>query len=206
MPIISDVLRSVTSRVSFRPSPTLIDRGFGLIYDVGRDITWLKDANYPKTIGRTNDGQMTWNQAMAWVASLSYRGIRGWRLPSALNHDGSGPCLGHNCSDSEIGHLFLVVRMVDTGVQFTNFQNSAKYWNSTEASPAEAYGWDFFGMRQGTLPKNPSTDSLPGLSTLTGPILAWPVHNGDVSAEILQRIFTFGINSRATVSRVGAQT
>lgn len=69
----------------FRPQPPLIDRGFGLIYDTGRDITWLQDANYPKTLGRSRDGQLTWPEAMAWVAGLSYRGIRGWRLPTALN-------------------------------------------------------------------------------------------------------------------------
>ena len=200
MPVISDVLRSVISRVPFRPTPPLIDRGFGLIYDVERNITWLKDTNYAKTIGRTPDGQMTWNQAMAWVTSLSYRGVRGWRLPSALNRDGSGPCLGHNCSDSEIGHLILGARVEDpTGVQFTNFQNNAKYWNSTEASPTEAYGFDFFSLRQGTVLKDPSTDPLPGLTTLTGPILSWPVHDGDASSQILQRLFTFGITSRSTV-------
>ena len=79
------------------PQPPLIDRGFGLIYDVERDITWLQDANYAKTLRRSPDGQMTWDDAMRWVAALNYRGIRGWRLPTALNRDGSGPCVGHDC-------------------------------------------------------------------------------------------------------------
>src|SRR5438034_11636830 len=71
------------------PQPPLIDRGFGLIYDTERDITWLQDMNYAKTVGRSPDGQLTWPAAMAWVSSLNYRGIRGWRLPTALNRDRS---------------------------------------------------------------------------------------------------------------------
>jgi hypothetical protein len=89
------------------PQLPLIDRGFGLIYDTERNITWLQDVNYAKTVGRSRDGQLTWPQAMQWVASLSLRGIRGWRLPTALNPDGSGPTLGHNCVGSEMGHLYL---------------------------------------------------------------------------------------------------
>lgn len=76
------------------PQPALIDRGLGLIYDTERDITWLQDANYAKTVRRSPDGQLTWPEAMTWVASLSYRGIRGWRLPSALNEDGSDRAWG----------------------------------------------------------------------------------------------------------------
>src|SRR3954470_16202493 len=72
--------------------PLLIDRGRGLLYDVERDLTWLQDTNYAKTSGHSPDGQMTWNNAKAWVARLSYRGFSGWRLPTARNPDGSGPC------------------------------------------------------------------------------------------------------------------
>src|ERR1041384_7961491 len=40
--------------------PLLIDRGYGLLYDVERNITWLQDANYAKSVGRSPDGQLTW--------------------------------------------------------------------------------------------------------------------------------------------------
>src|SRR2546423_9583242 len=86
-------------------TPLLIDRGRGLLYDVERDLTWLQDTNYARTIGHSSDGQMTWDNAKAWVARLNYRGITGWRLPTALNQDRSGPCIGDNCRDSELGHL-----------------------------------------------------------------------------------------------------
>ncbi|MCA1658590.1 MAG: DUF1566 domain-containing protein, partial [Verrucomicrobiaceae bacterium] len=85
--------------------PLLIDRGRGLLYDVERNLTWLQDTNYAKTSGRCADGQMTWDDAKLWVARLNYRGITGWRLPTARNPDGSGPCIGDNCRDSELGHL-----------------------------------------------------------------------------------------------------
>jgi hypothetical protein len=71
--------------------PLLIDRGRGLLYDVERDLTWLQDTNYAKTSGHSPDGQITWDNAKRWVARLNYRGITGWRLPTALNPDGSGP-------------------------------------------------------------------------------------------------------------------
>jgi hypothetical protein len=99
-----DILRLIVSRIQLYRHP-LVDRGFGLIYDVERDITWLKDANYARTVGRSPDGQLTWNAAMSWVASLTYRGIGGWRLPTALNPDHSGPCTGNHCDQSEFGHL-----------------------------------------------------------------------------------------------------
>src|SRR5207302_11469705 len=83
-----------------RPLPPLIDRGFGLIYDTARDITWLQDVNYAKTSGHSRDGQMRWPEAIAWANSLVYRGVRGWRLPNAKNPDGSGPDTSHNATGS----------------------------------------------------------------------------------------------------------
>ena len=36
--------------------------------------------------------------AMSWVAGLSYCGVRGGRLPSAFDLDGSRPCIGDDCT------------------------------------------------------------------------------------------------------------
>jgi hypothetical protein len=176
------------------PQPPLIDRGFGLIYDTGRGITWLQDMNYAKTVGRSADGQLTWPAAMAWVSSLNYRGIRRWRLPTALNRDGSGPVIGNNCIGSELGHLYLDIFATHPNiVTLRNGTIPCIYWTSTQASPEEAYAIDLFTFRQGTLWKDPfqqRSSSVP----LSGPVLSWPVHDGDVAAALrsnwLQRLFS----------------
>jgi hypothetical protein len=175
------------------PPPPLIDRGFGLIYDTGRDITWLQDMNYAKTMGRSPDGQLTWPAAMAWVSALNYRGIGGWRLPTALNRDGSGPVVGNNCIGSELGHLYLEVFATHPNiVPLNNGTLPCIYWTSTEASAEEAYALDLFSLRQGTLWKDPFAERFPNVP-LSGPVLSWPVHDGDVAAQVranwLQRLF-----------------
>ncbi len=60
----------------------LIDRGGGLIYDSGLNITWLQDANYAKTSGYHPTGEMTWFEAMTWSENLVYGGYDDWRLPT----------------------------------------------------------------------------------------------------------------------------
>ena len=132
------------------PPPPLIDRGLGLIYDTQRDITWMQDMNYARTIGHSRDGQMTWSVAMQWVASLNYRGIVGWRLPTALNPDGSGPAIGNNCAGSEIGHLYLeVFANYPNIVKLTNGTLPCIYWTSTEADADKAYAIDLSVLRPG---------------------------------------------------------
>ncbi len=82
----------------------------GLVYDTDFDITWLKDANYAYTTGYDSDGKMTWDEAVAWAGGLEYESggvvYDEWRLPSALNQDGSGPDTGYNVIESEMGHLY----------------------------------------------------------------------------------------------------
>jgi hypothetical protein len=166
------------------PQPPLLDRGFGLIYDTERNITWLQDMNYAKTVARSLDGQLTWPAAMAWVSSLNYRGIRGWRLPTALNRDGTGPGIGNNCVGSELGHLYLdIFRAHPNVVTLRNGTLPCIYWTSTEASAEEAYAIDLFTLRQGTLWKDPFLQRIPSIP-LSGPVLSWPVHDGDVAAEL----------------------
>ena len=201
MPNESTIWSRVWQRFNWRtviPQPPLIDRGFGLIYDTERNITWLQDVNYAKTVGRSRDGQLTWPQAMEWVASLSYRGVRGWRLPTALNPDGSGPAIGNNCAGSELGHLYLDIFRNHPGVvQLRNGILPCIYWTGTEASPEEAYALDLFTLRQGTLWKDPFAERF-ATPPLSGPVLSWPVHDGDVATEIrsswLQRLLTAVVN------------
>lgn len=171
--------------------PLLIDRGYGLLYDVERDITWLQDANYAKTVGRPNDGQMTWPDAMAWVSALTYRGIKGWRLPDARAANGTGPHQVENSAEGEIGHLFLVAgtRKSPPDLKLKNFEPFAIYWCRNEASAEEAWGFKLTGLKQGKLAKNPWQTG--GLSIpLTDKVLAWPVHDGDVAPSVFARLLT----------------
>ena len=62
--------------------------GGTVVYDSVRNITWLQNANA--------NGLMNWTAANAWAAGLNVGGFTGWRLPTALNADGSGPCSGLN--------------------------------------------------------------------------------------------------------------
>lgn len=117
----------------------LHDRGGGLIYDDVLDVTWLQDAAYHVTSNVPNvdaNGNMTWQDAMNWVASLVYHdSVRNidwddWRLPRvspvnglALNitysFDGSTDN-GYNITSpaSELSYMYHVnlagVSLVDT--------------------------------------------------------------------------------------------
>jgi hypothetical protein len=171
--------------------PLLIDRGRGLLYDVERDLTWLQDTNYARTSGHSSDGQMTWNDARTWVARLNYRGITGWRLPTALNPDGSGPCIGDNCRESEFGHLvFTAFGRTTPGSHLLNWQPFSIYWTSTEASDTDAFAFKMTGLKQGRLAKNPwAPDPSLGIAPpLADLVLTWPVHDGDVAAGFFLRV------------------
>lgn len=143
----------------------LVDRGGGLIYDSGLDITWLQDANYAQTSGFDADGLMNWSAANAWAAGLSYGGYSDWRLPTTPQPDAS--CSGgtdvppfgvqsfaYNCTGSELGHLFYselggtagssILTSLDPDLSlFQNIQSFA-YWSGTVYAPdPTSYAWGF---------------------------------------------------------------
>jgi hypothetical protein len=189
-----------------RIGPLLIDRGNGLLYDVERDITWLQDANYARTVGRSPDGQLRWRDARAWVAGLSYRGIGGWRLPDARAADGSGPSESPDNADGEIGHLFIVAagRMSPPDLRLTNFEPNSIYWYMNEASDSEAFAFRMFGLRQGRYSKDPWGEEI--YVPPVDKVLAWPVHDGDVSGRLFAR-FVAGVRTLLAARlqrRVGA--
>ncbi len=172
----------------------LIDRGGGLIYDTDFDITWLSDACYARTSGYDADGLMTWSQATAWADQLTYGGYDDWRLPTALNQDGSGPDGWHsdafNKNGSEMGHLFYdelggtANESIHTSTDpdmalFTNIQGylspdksagSLPYWTSTYL-PSWGRYW-YFAFSNGS-----QWAYWPN-----GEIYAWAVRDGDVAA------------------------
>jgi hypothetical protein len=154
--------------------------GVDLVYDddIGaHGLTWTANANlaasetfglligielgtHPDdpsgTQGLINDaGLMNWPGALFWIDAMNaanYGGANDWRLWSALNSDGSGPCgPSVNCTDSELGHLFYVEGGLSafdaindsialTSV-FTNIQEF-RYWSGTEFSASVVWNFD----------------------------------------------------------------
>lgn len=127
----------------------LINRGIGtstygdyrLIYDTDLDITWY---DFSKTVD-------TWSNQVVWANMLEvdFGGIiiDDWRLPTALNQDGSGPEFGF-ADGSEMGHLYYNddALNIDGGGSLNNpdnFQNflPAIYWSGTEFEANTSFAW-----------------------------------------------------------------
>ena len=83
------------------------------VYDTDLNITWLADANLPRTqkFGLKDsiqqDGSMTWPVAIDYIEAMNegsgYLGIKPWRLTTI-----EPGCLGVRCEEDEFGHLFYV--------------------------------------------------------------------------------------------------
>jgi hypothetical protein len=169
----------------------LVERGAGLIYDTVLNITWLQDANYAYTSNSDSDGRMGRSDALNWVSNLVYYdsvrqvNLTGWRLPSALNLDGTGPTLGYNVN-SEFGHLWRY----DLG------NNSTLPWQQINTSPFlnVEVGNSFYWVAE-------SYESLPGSGNRSGLtfhftsgylteqyvydlLSVWAVRDGDVATPV----------------------
>jgi hypothetical protein len=150
-------------------SAELVSRGDGMWYDRDYNVTWYA---YPLM------ANLYWQEAAAWAAALNVKGITGWRLPSAYNRDGSGPCTGMYCRMSEYGHLYYT-ELGNPGYpvepNFGPFEATAQkfyYWTGTTspADPSRAY---IFQMHSG--------DSILARKTVDT-AFAWAVHDGDPAA------------------------
>lgn len=186
-------------------SAALVDNGFGLIYDTDRNITWLADANYAKTSGYDADGLMTWSQANTFVTGLNYYGITGWRLPTSLNQDLSGPCSNWGtpatgCTGSELGHLYYtelgarapgVPPLTPTGINgasntaalalFKNYgTNQSFYWTSTPGVGAGLI-WAF----------NLTNGQQVGTYNQSAGAWVWPVIDGNVAVPLPPAVLLF---------------
>lgn len=146
---------------------TLFDRGGGLIYDNDLNITWLQDANYPRTSGYAADiyGRMTWSDAVTWADTLVYGGYSDWRLPTIVpqninvGYDGTTG-RGYNITTgSEMGHLYYTELgnlgyfdesgtyqpgwgLVNTA-PFDNMWHEHRYWSGTEYASNTDLAWAF---------------------------------------------------------------
>lgn len=159
----------------------LVDNGGGLIYDTDRNITWYDPGL----------AAMTWNEAMDWAESLTAGGASGWRLPSALNQNGTGPTDKFNVLGSEMGHLYYVelgnkgyvapdgtypqpgYGLLNKG-PFANLQ-PVNYWSSTEWTcfTGNAWAFAFYNGQQGWGSKADGTH-----------FFAMAVHDGNVGQSV----------------------
>ena len=163
----------------------LIDRGGGLIYDSDLGITWLQDANYAGVA-------MSHDEALAWAESLVYQGYEDWRLPSALNQDGTGPDSTYSfipgstsppkvCDDSEMGHLYFISlgNPLDPNDEFpTNsgpFVNVQQHYWYAESGTGSLVGHWMFDFNHGY-------QTLPAM--YGDPAAAWAVRDGDSTPAI----------------------
>ena len=143
--------------------------GVMLVYDSVQRITWLGDANWAKTSGFDEDGEMTWAEARAWTGRLTIGGFSDWRLPITSDET----CRGAGCTNSEMGHLFDVegVSSANPGL-FFNVQER-QYWSrrSDSSEPDLAWYVHFGTGGQGVTGKSDSH-------------IPWAVRDGDVGAEV----------------------
>ena len=147
------------------------------LYDTDRDITWLRDANV--------NGPMNWDAANTWASGYSIGAFDDWRLPTALNADGSGPCGPfYNCIGSEMGHLWYT-ELGNTAGSLTNtgnFQNlqtdpafqTFLYWSGTELAPDPRFAWDFRSY-DGTQDHHHKSNEVFAMAVRDGDVLVNPV-------------------------------
>jgi hypothetical protein len=121
----------------------------------GKILMWLQDWNYAYTSGYCqdrsktwgDDGEMYWHEAVAWAESLVFAGFNDWRLPSALNEDGSGPCgPAYNCLGSELGYLWYLEMHNVAGVfagDTSPFINVQPYYYWLDMARDDTWSWFF---------------------------------------------------------------
>lgn len=69
--------------------------GYEAYYDTVRNVTWLADADYAYTSGRSTNGKLSFAEALSWAEQLELYGVRGWRLPVVRPLDANGCVAGH---------------------------------------------------------------------------------------------------------------
>ncbi len=154
------------------------DLGNRLVYDSDLNITWY---DFTGTNGN-------WDAATNWVTALTvnYNGTAydDWRLPSALNSDGSGQCTGYNCTLNELGHLWYTElgNTWGTGTQDQVFFEKLPFntppsavWTGTEHSNS-SYAYNFsFG--DGSLMVNTKSLGRNGIAVRVGdmPVAPEPI-------------------------------
>jgi hypothetical protein len=185
----------------------LIDRGGGLIYDTDRNITFLQDMNYAQTISYDGDGRMTWDEANQFIEYMNETiqfGYTNWRLPTALNEDGSGPVEGFYATGSEMGHLYYTELGNERRISglepefehrgpFINYtEDGYWYWSSTETAHDPSLSW-YFAFYNG--------DQAHSGKELDNHV--WPVRDGDVvpAIDAILEYFYNGVDEGTIIGR-----
>lgn len=112
-------------------SATLIDNGYGLIYDTDLNITWY-DA--PAIA-------YSWSTQMTWASNLNAGGVSGWRLPHGASIIGP-------TSLGEMGHLFydeLENKAYSKPFKIGPFKNLIPfdYYSDTRVDNSHVYAFRF---------------------------------------------------------------
>lgn len=184
------IFLSVVFLVTATASGSLYDRGNGMIYDDVLNITWLQDASFGAGSAfddgsNITDGQMTWNNAVAWADSLLYAGYDDWRLPSMdRNMDGifvdCNFASEQDCQDNELGYMFFHNLMGSYGDNLTGdqgfFMNIQHAHWASEATVVPGLGW-CLGFLSGGAQSEFYCSADPGAY----PSGAWAVRDGDVA-------------------------
>jgi hypothetical protein len=137
-------------------------------FDPNLNITWLRDWD--------KNGVMEWNTAKTWASTLTVGAFSGWSLPSALNQDGTGPCVGYSCSSSQLGYMFYTELGNPAGGPPSNsgpFQNvkPVDYWSGTEYAPVPGFAWRF-GFYYGNQGYEVGGSVLPAVAVRAGDVAA----------------------------------
>lgn len=153
------------------------------VYDDVRKITWLADANYAMTSGKSKDGRMNWDTAVAWANNLDVFGHRNWRLPKAAPACGDNAL---NCTTSELGFLYYLNlggkaagNLPDThNANYNLFKNLKKRTGSI--------GRYFTGDSVPNTPNVWAFEMQTGYQVIigSGSNYAWPVHDGDIGKPV----------------------
>ncbi|MEN8132115.1 MAG: PEP-CTERM sorting domain-containing protein [Pseudomonadota bacterium] len=154
--------------------------GGAAAYDDVLDITWVTDASL--------SGTGTWDEQVAWAASLVHLGFDDWRLASMSVAAGvptgaTGSvvnCFGATelaCRDNELGYMYYhnmdgmgnnTGNLSVDGVDLTNIQSH--YWSGTEINSIGAWLFLFNSGNQRLGSKNRND------------LYGWAVRSGDVAA------------------------
>jgi hypothetical protein len=180
-------------------------------YDTVLDITWLAEANYAQTSGRTTNGYLNLQDSQTWVAGLNINGITGWRLPMMLD-TGPGGCndatsievySGTDCGyNVQTGSAATTVFSEMASMYYDTLGNLA-YYDTSGIGPQPGYGLTNSGPFDGILRSYwfssggkfqfdiPTAIDQYGLQVTAERVnafeadgAAWVVHDGDVGSPV----------------------
>jgi len=150
----------VTLGLSAGAHAALIDRGGGLIYDDGRNITWISPNEV--SVYATAPVAPGWAAANDWANQVVYAGFDDWRLPATVYPDATcevtANAIGANCRGSELGHLYYEVfggtalqpLPASANLTLLPVNSLAPYWSSTpSASAGFAYRFSMNTLQDG---------------------------------------------------------